>query len=157
MEDIRLRIKRIEDHIDGINQERILRIEEDVKKIDKDSTVTAVLFDRSIEIQEKLNCSLDRLNKTIRQMRESINVMHLEVKGTVDSLVDLKEYTDSRLKETDDEIDNIKNSLKVLEDQGKINFIVLIKNNIVKVLSALIALALGSGIILKIQELLASQ
>lgn len=117
---------------DGDMESRVARLENKLGDLDKNTGILSALFERSVASQDKFSDMVGKLNETMSDLKMTMSSMQTEIKDTMEQIC-----------ETRKEISAMKDSIHKVEEKGKIDWMDLVKQNIVKVI-------LGGGLIIAI-------
>jgi len=114
-------------------EKRLGKLEDRVNIIDKNGAVMEVLVKNGQEIQDQFSGALDKFSTVISNVEKTLIGLQNEIKLTRD------------------DVGTLKKTVEIIEDKGKIDWMLLIKENLGKLISGFI---LGGGVIAGIVVLL---
>jgi hypothetical protein len=114
-------------------EKRLGKLEDRVNIIDKNGAVMEVLVKNGQEIQDQFSGALDKFSTVISNVEKTLIGLQNEIKLTRD------------------DVGTLKKTVEIIEDKGKIDWMLLIKENLGKLISGFI---LGGGVIAGIFVLL---
>jgi chromosome segregation ATPase len=116
------RKRRQEDREEYFISERLSKLEEGYNNMSKSIAKVETVVENSIGLIERFENVLDRMTITLSELNTTITKINGDVK---ENTKDINGMGSS--------INDVKSSIRVLEDRGKIDFLVIIKDNFAKV------------------------
>lgn len=119
--------RRIDTENSSVLLDRVSSLEESHKLMEKAITKIDIVVENSISLIEKFENTLDRMTMTLGELNTTITKINGDVR---ENTKDINGINSS--------INEVKSTMRVIEDRGKIDFLVIIKENFAK-------LVLGGG------------
>jgi len=129
-------------------EERFTRTEDKVVQLDKSVAVYSAIFERTLQVHEKLSGAIDRLSETTSGLQTTlVGVIH-DIKTNSEAqeknslqIENIKTSTDARIIDLDNKINNkiekLDGKLNTVDEKGKFDILKFIKENFVSISFAL--------------------
>jgi hypothetical protein len=114
-------------------EKRLGKLEDRVNVIDKNGAVMEVLVKNGQEIQDQFSGALEKFSNVISNVEKTLIGLQNEIKLTRD------------------DVGTLKKTVEIIEDKGKIDWMLLVKENLGKLITGFI---LGGGVIAGVVVLL---
>jgi uncharacterized coiled-coil protein SlyX len=114
--------RKIDTENSSVLLDRISSLEESHKLMEKTITKIDIVVENSISLIERFENTLDRMTMTLGELNTTIAKINGDVR---ENTKDINGINSS--------INEVKSTMRVIEDRGKIDFLVIIKENFAKV------------------------
>lgn len=133
-------------------EERFTRTEDKVVQLDKSVAVYSAIFERTLQVHEKLSGAIDRLSETTSGLQTTlVGVIH-DIKTNSEAqeknsiqIDNIKSSTDARISDLDNKIntkiEKLDGKLNTVDEKGKFDILDFIKKNFVSISFALYILS----------------
>lgn len=133
-------------------EERFTRTEDKVAQLDKSVAVYSAIFERTLQVHEKLSGAIDRLSETTSGLQTTlVGVIH-DIKTNSEAqeknsiqIDNIKSSTDARISDLDNKIntkiEKLDGKLNTVDEKGKFDILDFIKKNFVSISFALYILS----------------
>lgn len=121
------------------------KMEEKVFQLDKNISIYSVIFEKNLQIQEKLSASIDRLTETTAGLKGTMIELQNESKRNAETQADnvrkiskIEEQTELKVdaieKELQKKLEGLSKEIDKVEDFGKFDFLKYIRKNFIAIL-----------------------
>jgi hypothetical protein len=125
-------------------EERELRTEDKVIQLDKSIAVYSAIFERNLQIQEKLSTAIDRLAETINSIQQTLIGVIKDTKtnselqqSNSNKIVEIEVTTDKKITELElklhTKMDKLDGKIDDVDDKGKFDFLKFMKENLLSI------------------------
>lgn len=125
-------------------EERFTRTEDKVMQLDKSIAVYSAIFERNLQIQEKLSTAIDRLTETTSGLQRTLIGVLQDIKRNAEAqeqnslkIGEIEVATDKKINELETKLhgklETLDVKLNTVDDKGKFDFIKFLKENFISV------------------------
>ncbi len=125
-------------------EEKITKTDDKVIQLDKSIAVYSAIFERNLQIQEKLSSAIDRLSTTISDIQQTLIGVIADTKrnselqqSNTHKIGEIEQSTEKKISELEHKLkgkmDKLDERIEDVDDKGKFDFLKFVKDNFLSV------------------------